>query len=471
MDGIGERVGHKGLARGRHRVGASAVGRLDRGHSVLVVAVGYAIAPFKGVVRLAGVGRFVFDPAEVVVNGALAVGNNGLIVVLPFDELRSRRVEGHRNEAVGDRSKVAYFLQLEGGHVGLGREGGQGGALGEFKLLCCHDIAGFCPRLVALETEVDVEVVVVGTVVGHIGGHGEGKHATRCGCEGRQFDVALFDDNTVLQYLEIEGEVSEIDEGIVVAHDQALVVLAVVEPEGHVLVHLLDDVEFGSPLAFGSDHAVVDKVTLVRSGVVVAGGQLLDALFELLGVVDALIHPVPNATADAESRFFDDVPVFAEVTHTVAHGVVIFAHEERLVACVVVGKSLHVVQVRVHFGVEVRDAGEVTACIGGSLVVNGTGVEGTCCVVRGNEVVACARFVTERPENDGGVVAIALHHAHRAVDHGGFPGFLSGDNSRVVAAVCTVIVPVLVTFEVSFVHDVEAIVVEHGVHFGLTGVV
>ena len=209
----------------------------------------------------------------------------------------------------------------------------------------------------------------------------------------------------------------------------------------------------------------------MRSGVVVAGGQLLDALFELLGVVDALIHPVPNATADAESRFFDDVPVFAEVTHTVAHGVVIFAHEEGLVACVVVGKSLHVVQVRVHFGVEVRDAVEVTACIGGSLVVNGTGVEGTCCVVRGNEVVACARFVTERPENDGGVVAIALHHAHRAVDHGGFPRFLSGDNSRVVAAVCTVIVPVLVTFEVSFVHDVEAIVVEHGVHFGLTGVV
>ena len=147
VDGIGERVGHKGLARCRHRVGASAVGRLDRGYSVLVVAVGYAIAPLKGVVRLAGVGRFVLDPAEVVVNGALAVGNNGLIVVLPFDELRSRRVEGHRNEAVGDRSKVAYFLQLEDGRIGLGRKCGQGGALGEFKLLGCHDIASFLPKV------------------------------------------------------------------------------------------------------------------------------------------------------------------------------------------------------------------------------------------------------------------------------------------------------------------------------------
>ena len=349
MDGIGERGGHEALARCGHRVSAAAVGRLDCGHCILIVAVHNAIAPFKRVVGLAGVGRFVLDPAEVVGNGTLAVGDDGEVVVLPVDELRSGRVESHRNHIVGDRGEATGLLQLEGGRIGLGRKGGQGGALGEFELLGGENIACFCPILVALEAEIDVEVIVIGAVFGHLRRDVDGKGATRCGGEGRQFDIALFNADTVLQHLEIEGEVGKIDEGVVVANDQALVVLAVVETEGHVLVHLLDDVEFGCPLTFGSDHTVVDEVTLVRTGIVIAGGQLFDALFEFLGIVDALIDPVPNATADAEFRLLDDVPVFAEITHAVAHGVVVFAHEEGLAGGVVVGILLHVAHIGVHF--------------------------------------------------------------------------------------------------------------------------
>ena len=314
-------------------------------------------------------------------------------------------------------------------------------------------------------------MIVVGGVIGHLRRDVDGKGATRCGGEGRQFDIALFNADTVLQYLEIEGEVGKIDEGVVVANDQALVVLAVVETEGHVLVYLLDDVEFGSPLAFGSDHTVVDEVTLVRTGIVIAGGQMLDALFEFLGIVDALIHPVPNATADTEFRFLDDVPVLAEITHAVAHGVVVFAHEEGLAGGVVVGMLLHVAHIGVHFREQIRDTGEVAVGVCGTFVVNGARIELARGVINGDEVVACARFVTERPEDDRGMVAVALHHAHNAVDHRGLPRLLSGDDCCVIATVCTVVVPVFMAFEVSFVHNVEAIVVEHGVHFGLTRVV
>gem|GEM_PF-6493643 len=349
VDGIGERGGHEALARCGHRVGAAAVGRLDCGHCILIVAVHNAIAPFKRVVGLAGIGGFVLDPAEVVGNGTLAVGDNGEVVVLPVDELRSGRVESHRNHIVGDRGEATGLLQLEGGRIGLGRKGGQGGALGEFELLGSENIAGFCPVLGCFQTEIDVEVVVVGTVFRHLRGHAERKGAECCSCKGGEFDITLFYADTVLQYFEIEGEVGEISEGVVVTNDQTLVVLAVVETEGDVLVHLLDDVEFGCPLTFGSDHTVVDEVTLVRTGVVVTGGQLFDALLEFLGIVDALIDPVPNATADAEFRLLDDVPVFAEITHAVAHGVVVFAHEEGLAGGVVVGILLHVAHIGVHF--------------------------------------------------------------------------------------------------------------------------
>ena len=428
MDGIGECVGHEALARSLHRVGAAAVSRLDCGHRILVVTVRYAIAPFKRVVGLAGIGGFVLDPAEVVGNRTLAVGDDRKVVVLPVDELRSGRVESHRNHVVGDRGEATGLLQLEGGCIGLGRKGGQGGALGEFELLGGENIACFCPVLVCLQTEIDVEVVVVGTVFRHLRGHAERKGAECCSCKGGEFDIALFYADTVLQYFEIEGEIGEISEGIVVTYDQTLVVLAVVETEGDVLVHLLDDVEFGRPLAFGSDHTVVDEVALVRTGVVVTGGQLLDALLEFLGIVDALIDPVPNATADTEFRFLDDVPVFAEITHAVTHGVVVFAHEEGLAGGVVVGILLHVAHIGVHFREQIGDAGEVTVGVCGAFVVNGAKIELARGVINGDKVVACTRFVTERPEDDRGVVAVALYHAHNAVDHRGLPRLLSGDN-------------------------------------------
>ena len=89
------------------------------------------------------------------------------------------------------------------------------------------------------------------------------------------------------------------------------------------------------------------------------------------GVVDALIHPVPNATADAESRFFDDVPVFAEITHAVAHGVVVFAHEEGLAGRVVVGILLHVATSGYIFENRSGDAGEVAVGVCGTFVVMG----------------------------------------------------------------------------------------------------
>ena len=151
-------------------------------------------------------------------------------------------------------------------------------------------------------------------------------------------------------------------------------------------------------------------------------------MLEFLGIVDALIDPVPNATADTEFRLLDDVPVFAEITHAVAHGVVVFAHEEGLAGGVVVSILLHVAHIGVHFREQIGDAGEVAVGVCGTFVVNGAEIELARGIINGDEIVACTRFVTERPEDDRGVVAVALYHAHNAIDHRGLPRLLSGDD-------------------------------------------
>ena len=193
-----------------------------------------------------------------------------------------------------------------------------------------------------------------------------------------------------------------------------------------------------------------------------------------MGIVNALVYPVPDASTNTYSRLFEFVPVFAEITHAVTHGVVVFAHEIRLtrsVGAASVGSLRYFPHVRIHLTVEVGDTSIVTTSVGGAFVVDGACIERAHCVVRSDEVIACAAFVTQRPEDDAGVVAVAQHHAFGAVDHHGFPTFTTRDDFIVVALSSAVIVPVFVTFEVGFVHDVKTIVVEHGIHLGLARIV
>ena len=75
----------------------------------------------------------------------------------------------------------------------------------------------------------------------------------------------------------------------------------------------------------------------MRTGVVVARhvfGEAVDgevARENGLRVVDRLVHPVPNATADGRVALLHDVPIMVEIANGVAHGVGIFADKHRLV--------------------------------------------------------------------------------------------------------------------------------------------
>ena len=94
-----------------------------------------------------------------------------------------------------------------------------------------------------------------------------------------------------------------------------------------------------------------------------------------------------------------------------------------------------------------------------ALVVDDASVDGLHGVVHGRDVGAAAGLVTHAPEDDGGVVLVALHHADAAVDVGAFPRRVAGE--AVVA----------VTLLVGLVHDVDAVVVVEGVHLRVVGVV
>ena len=236
------------------------------------------------------------------------------------------------------------------------------------------------------------------------------------------------------------------------------------------MVNLLHLRQFRAPTAVGTDDAVVDEVALVwRLRPVVACAEFVEtvgfivARLDVVGRIDGLVHPVPNATADAVAARFDDVPIFLEIAHCVAHRVGIFTHEIRLLRPVVVGRVGGLLERGIHLAPDV--GGVALSGIGAAFIVDGAWVEVARGLVGGHEVRTVVALVAQTPERDRGVVAIAKHHAFRAVDILRLPRVLESDAAP--AAVC----PVVVAFHVGLVHHVETIVVKHGVHFCLSRIV
>ena len=107
----------------------------------------------------------------------------------------------------------------------------------------------------------------------------------------------------------------------------------------------------------------------MRSWIVIASVEAIDALFHLLRIVDGLVYPVPNGSPDARVAGFNGIPVSTKVTHGVTHGVRIFADKHGFVH--VVGVLAHPVHVGIHLGIHIREAfstkGATDAC---AFVVN-----------------------------------------------------------------------------------------------------
>ena len=99
----------------------------------------------------------------------------------------------------------------------------------------------------------------------------------------------------------------------------------------------------------------------MRTWVVITGVYAIETLFHFLWVIDSLVNPVPDTTADARVRSLNLLPVLFEVTDSVTHSVGILADEHRFVEviCILFHPSLS----RVHLRVEVAEASTAVVAV------------------------------------------------------------------------------------------------------------
>ena len=72
------------------------------------------------------------------------------------------------------------------------------------------------------------------------------------------------------------------------------------------------------------------------------------AALDCLRVVDRLVYPVPDTSADTIFAALDYIPIVLEVTDSITHGVRILAEEERLAADTAATVASGVSKVGVH---------------------------------------------------------------------------------------------------------------------------
>ena len=163
-------------------------------------------------------------------------------------------------------------------------------------------------------------------------------------------------------------------------------------------------------------HAVAAEIALMRAGEVVAGAQaaLIGAVENLAGLVDALIHPVPDGAAYGGAAVFDAFPIFAQVTYGCTHRMGIFADKHRLFKRIDI--FVHPFHAWIHLRIEVAEAvAAIFFAIASALVVHKAVVEALGSIVACPEIVAASVFVTQTPEYHARVIAVALNHALHAV--------------------------------------------------------
>ncbi len=214
--------------------------------------------------------------------------------------------------------------------------------------------------------------------------------------------------------------------------------------DGDVLVHLLHFPEIGLRVAVGVQDALDDELSVV--GKVAEIASVGDELAAVPGrLFETLVAPFPDAGAEDVVGLLDGVPVVGEVAHAVVHDVRVLRDVEGLFIALLGGLGVGPADARILVRVHVHDV--VVA-----LVVRGAReVARLDRRVAGDEVLARARLVAERPDGDGRVVFVALDHGHDAVDVRGLP--LLRVRERFLAVVITV------RLDVRLVHEVHAVLV------------
>ena len=234
--------------------------------------------------------------------------------------------------------------------------------------------------------------------------------------------------------------------------------------DAHRPVGLRDFPRVGVRLAVGGHQSVHQEVAVggeTRRAEVAAVGPV--AASGLVARGERLVHEVPEESALQRRMPIHDPPVVGDAADAVAHGVGVFDEHERPHRALG-GPALRVVLEPVGTHIHRGDDVHILA-FAGTLVEDRPGGIGAADPLRGAvEGLAVPGFVAERPDDDRRMVAVALHHADRAVEVRLEPVGPPGERDAGLVSHA-------VGLDVRFVHDIEPVFVGEFVEPGQVRVV
>ena len=118
-----------------------------------------------------------------------------------------------------------------------------------------------------------------------------------------------------------------------------------------ILVDFLHFPQLRSNLTISRHNPVTTEIIVVRA--ITEAASKIIMIGRLSGHINALIHPIPDASSDHTFRMvFDIIPVFFQITNGVAHRMSIFTKEIRLVTGLLVLFD-HTFNRRIHTGIHI----------------------------------------------------------------------------------------------------------------------
>ena len=203
------------------------------------------------------------------------------------------------------------------------------------------------------------------------------------------------------------------------------------------------------------DGAVEHKLAAI--GMVVEIAAVAEHLFSIRqGLVQALVHPVPDGAAHNAVGRLDGLPVIRQVAHGVHHVVCVLGNIVGLGEILVARHGTRPVHGRILVGPQVHNV--IIA-----FVVGGAGhIPGLHHLFRTAEILAGAGFIPQGPHNHAGMVLVALHHRHDAVHVGRHP--LNGMGKGLLAIV------IAVGLDVGLILHVNAVLVTEVIKIRIRGI-
>ena len=276
----------------------------------------------------------------------------------------------------------------------------------------------------------------------------------------RDFDRAGLNDGAADRHAPAELQLMERDEVIPIGDAELVADPSDFDRLDNLLV--LD--QTGGWLPVGEHETVADEVAVIWDiAEITAVGEPLTTIGRALP--DAVVAPFPDATAHDPVVLVERIfPILGQSAGAVTHRVSVFALQERLARVAGAGPVETFANVfirafadgdaffqpRIHPAIHVGDLHVVV-----TFVMNRAArIERAGEVGHGRQVAAKTSFVAQRPEDDAGMVLVAVNRAFHPIDTCAFP-------ARVVRWIAG---PVFlqaepVRLEIAFVDDVKAILI------------